>query len=110
VQSTAERMDAARAGATLAEQRLDTEQRRFEVGLATSFLVTQAQRDLVQAQVNLLQATLDHQSSLVNFEALQQAPPLSADETFALSGADIIRQPTSAPRGVFRQSSTLVVP
>jgi outer membrane protein len=110
VQSTAERMDAARAGATLAEQRLDTEQRRFEVGLSTSFLVTQAQRDLVQAQVNLLQATLDHQSSLVNFEALQQAPPLTAGETFAVSGADIIRQPTSAPRGVFRPGTGLVVP
>jgi HAE1 family hydrophobic/amphiphilic exporter-1 len=110
VQSTAERMDTARAGATLAEQRLDSEQRRFEVGLSTSFLVTQAQRDLVQAQVNLLQATLDHQSSLVNFEALQQAPPLTAGETLAVSGADIIRQPTSAPRGVFRLGTGLVVP
>jgi hypothetical protein len=64
----------------------------------------------VQAQVNLLQATLDHQSSLVNFEALQQAPPLTAGETFAVSGADIIRQPTSAPRGVFRPGTGLVVP
>jgi HAE1 family hydrophobic/amphiphilic exporter-1 len=110
VQSTAERIDAARAGATFAEQRLDTEQRRFEVGLATSFLVTQAQRDLVQAQVNLLQATLDHQSSLVSFEALQQAPPLAAGETLGLSGSEIVRQPTSAPRGVFRQTGSLVVP
>ncbi len=74
--STSERVDAARAGATFAEQRLDTEQRRFEVGLSTSFLVTQAQRDLLQAEVSLLQATLDHQSALVSFEALQQAPAL----------------------------------
>ena len=104
VRSTAERIEAARAGATLAEQRLDTEQRRFEVGLATSFLVTQAQRDLVQAQVNLLQAMLDHQSSLVNFEAVQQAPPLSAGtDTIAVRGGDIVRLPTSNPSGVFRQ-------
>jgi outer membrane protein len=103
VQSTAERIDAARAGATLAEQRLDTEQRRFEVGLSTSFLVTQAQRDLVQAQVNLLQATLDHQSSLVNFEAVQQAPAFTAGQTVALSGADVVLIPPSEPRGVFRQ-------
>jgi Outer membrane efflux protein len=98
-----ERIDAARAGATLAEQRLETEQRRFEVGLSTSFLVTQAQRDLVQAQVNLLQATLDHQSSLVNFEAVQRAPSLTAGQTIALSGPDIVLMPPSSPRGVFRQ-------
>ena len=77
VRSTAEREDAARAGATLARQRLDAEQRRYGVGLSTSFLVTQAQRDLLQAEVNLLQATLDYQSSVVNFEALQLAPALS---------------------------------
>src|SRR5439155_22174471 len=68
VRSTAERGDAARAGATLAEQRFDAEQRRYDAGLSTSFLVTQAQRDLLQAQVNLLQATLDHQSARVSFE------------------------------------------
>lgn len=103
VRSTAERIEAARAGSTLAGQRLDTEQRRFEVGLATSFLVTQAQRDLVQAQVNLLQATLDHQSALVNFEAVQQAPPLEAGDTVGVRGASIVWLPPSNPRGVFRQ-------
>lgn len=110
VYSTAERIDAARAGATLAGQRFETEQRRFEVGLSTSFLVTQAQRDLVQAQVNLLQATLDHQSSLVNFEALQQAPPLTAGDTLELRGADVVSMPTSAPRGVFRQGAVAGFP
>ena len=55
IHSTAERVDAARAGATLAQERLEAEQRRFEVGLSTTFLVTQAQRDLLEAQVNLLQ-------------------------------------------------------
>ena len=33
-------------GRELAEQRLDAEQKRFEVGMSTSFLVIQAQRDL----------------------------------------------------------------
>jgi len=105
VRSTAEREDAARAGATLAEQRFDAEQRRYEVGLSTSFLVTQAQRDLVQAQVNLLQARLDHQSSLVNFEALQLAPPLTGGETVGLRGANIVFLPAAAPRGLFRQGA-----
>jgi outer membrane protein TolC len=102
VRSTAEREEAARAGATLAEQRFDSEQRRYEVGLSTSFLVTQAQRDLAQAQVNLLQSILDYQSSLVSFEALQLAPPLAAGERIGLNGAEIVLVPTVAPRGVFR--------
>src|SRR2546427_2601951 len=102
IQSTAERVDAARAGATLAEQRLDAEQRRYEVGLSTTFLVTQAQRDFLQAQVNLLQTTLDHESSLVNFEAVQQAPPLAAGDTLGLRGSNIVLLPTPAPRGLFR--------
>ena len=105
VHSTAERIEAARAGATVAKQRLDVEQRRFEVGLSTSFLVTQAQRDLLQAEVNLLQATLDHQSALVNYEALQQAPPLTAASAATPTGQPVIQLPTSAPRGLFRPGS-----
>jgi hypothetical protein len=77
VRSSAERIDAARAGETPAQERFDVEQRRYDVGLSTTFLVTQAQRDLLQAQVNFLQTTLDYESSLVNFEAVQQAPPLT---------------------------------
>jgi outer membrane protein TolC len=110
VYSTAERVDAARAGATLAEQRFDVEQRRYEAGLSTSFFVTQAQRDLLQAQVNLLQATLDHQSSLVSFEALQQAPALTGGETVGVRGANVVLLPTAAPRGLFRQDAALAFP
>src|SRR5207247_1883523 len=105
VRSAAERTDAARAGATLAQERFDVEQRRFEVGLSTTFLVTQAQRDLLQAQVNLLQTTLDYESSLVSFEAVQQAPPLAAGDTVAVRGANIVVLPTPAPRGLFRQGA-----
>jgi outer membrane protein len=106
VRSTAERVDAARAGATLAKSRLDTEQRRYEVGLSTSFLVTQAQRDLLQAEVNQLQATLDHQSSLVNFEALQQAPELADVDPSMPSAAPVLQLQPSAPRGLFRTGSS----
>ena len=102
VRSTGERVDAARASATLAEQRLESEQRRYEVGLSTTFLVTQAQRDLLEAQVNLLQTTLDYESSLVNFEAVQLAPPSAAGDTLGLQGSRIVQLPAPAPRGVFR--------
>jgi outer membrane protein TolC len=102
VQSTAERIEAARAGETLAVERLDVERKRFDAGLSTTFLVTQAQRDLLQAQVNRLQATLDHQSAVVNFEAVQLAAPSAAGATMALRGAEVVAIPTPQPRGIFR--------
>src|SRR5215475_4589223 len=102
IQSTAERVDAARAGETLAQERLQSEQRRYEVGLSTTFLVTQAQRDLLEAQVSLLQTMLEYESALVNFEAVQQAPPLSAGDSVGIRGASIVQIPTPEPRGLFR--------
>jgi len=102
VRSTAEREESARAGAGFAEQRLASEQRRYQVGLSTTFLVTQAQRDLLQAQVNLLQATLDYQSALVGFEALQLAPAVAPGDRLALQGSDVVVVPTTTPRGLFR--------
>jgi outer membrane protein TolC len=102
VQSSAERVQTARVGATLAEERLRSEQRRFEAGLSTTFLVTQAQRDLLEAQVGFLQTTLEYEAALVNFEALQQAAPLATGDTVAVSGASVVSLPTSTPRGLFR--------
>jgi len=102
VRSTAERVEASRAGAALAEQRFDDERRRFEAGLSTTFLVTQAQRDLLQAQVNLLQTTLDHESAVVNFEAVQQAPPAGSREDAGVRGGDVVLLPIATPRGLFR--------
>jgi outer membrane protein len=101
VRSTTERVEAARAGASLAEQRHADEQRRYEVGLSTTFLVTQAQRDLLQAQVNLLQASLDQQSALVSFEAVQQAPAAGTTGN-AGRDADVVLLQTPQPRGIFR--------
>ena len=105
IRSTAERIDAARASATLAEQRVEAEQRRYDAGLSTTFLVTQAQRDLLQAQVNLLQTTLDYESSVVNFEAVQQAPSGITGDTLAVRGSSVVLVPTPTPRGLFRQGS-----
>jgi outer membrane protein TolC len=106
IRSAAERMDAARAGATLARERLDVEQRRYEVGLSTTFLVTQAQRDLLEAEVGLLRTALDHESALVHFEAVQQAPPPSAGEGLGLRGASVHALPLPAPRGLFRPAAS----
>jgi HAE1 family hydrophobic/amphiphilic exporter-1 len=74
VEQNQQRIDAARLGRELAEQRLDAEQKRFEVGMSTSFLVIQAQRDLAVARNNELQAYLAYQLAVVAFEEAQQKP------------------------------------
>ena len=72
VEQNRQRIDTTQLGRELAEQRLDAEQKRFEVGMSTSFLVIQAQRDLAVARNNELQASLQYQLSLVNFQTAQQ--------------------------------------
>ena len=67
-----QRIETARLSRELAEQRLDAEQKRFEVGMSTSFLVIQAQRDLAVARNNELQAFLDYQLAVVAFNTAQR--------------------------------------
>src|SRR5207302_9685757 len=71
----AKRIETTRAARELAEQRLDAERKRYEVGMSTSFLVIQAQRDLAQTKNNELGAVLAYDLSLVDFDALQEAGP-----------------------------------
>src|SRR5262249_62137338 len=75
IEMNAKRIATTRAARQLADERLDAEQKRFEVGLSTSFLVIQAQRDLAQAKANELGAILAYDLSLVDFGALQEAGP-----------------------------------
>jgi outer membrane protein TolC len=75
IEMNAKRIQTTRAARELAEQRLDAEQKRLDVGLSTSFLVIQAQRDFAQANTNQLAAVLSYVLALVDFDALQQAGP-----------------------------------
>ena len=75
IEMNARRIATTRAASELADQRLDAERKRFEVGLSTSFFVIQAQRDLAQAKANELAAILAYDLALVDFEALQEAGP-----------------------------------
>jgi len=74
VQSGLTRYQAATVARSLAQQRLDAEQSRFDVGLSTNFLVVQAQRDLATAQNTELRALLDYRRALVDYERLQETP------------------------------------
>ena len=73
VQSNLKRVEAAIAARELAEQRLEAEQSKFEVGISTNFFVVQAQRDLRDAQNSELRALSDYRKSLVTFERVQEA-------------------------------------
>lgn len=75
IEMNAKRIETTRAARELAERRLDAERKRYDVGMSTSFLVIQAQRDLAQAKTNELSAVLAYDLALVDFEALQQAGP-----------------------------------
>jgi outer membrane protein TolC len=66
------RVDATRASRELSERRLEAEQKKFGVGMSTSFLVFQAQRDLALARTNELQAVYDYYRARVDFEAVME--------------------------------------
>jgi outer membrane protein len=83
-----QRIETARLGRELAEQRLDAEQKRFEVGMSTSFLVIQAQRDLSIARDNELRSYLDYQLAAVTFERVQRtSPALGAATSLAVTAS-----------------------
>ena len=76
----AKRIETTQVARELAEQRLDAEQKRYDVGMSTSFLVIQAQRDLTQARTNELAAVLAYNLAVVDLEAVQQAAPASGGQ------------------------------
>jgi outer membrane protein TolC len=68
VETSRKRIDATRVARELAQRRLEAEQKKFEVGMSTSFLIVQAQRDLSQAAANELRALIDYNKAIVAFE------------------------------------------
>jgi outer membrane protein TolC len=74
VQTNQKRVDTTRASRELAERRLEAAEKKFAAGIETSFFVFQAQRDLSQARTNEVRAISDYNKSLVDFEAVQEAP------------------------------------
>lgn len=74
VNTNLKRVEATKRARELAERRLAADNKRFEVGLATTFELLQSQRDLARARQSELRATIDYNLSLVDFEAVQIAP------------------------------------
>ncbi len=73
-----QRIETTRVARELSEQRLDAEQKRYDVGMSTNFNVIQAQRDLAVARNDELQAQLDYQLAQIAFETSQKIAPAVA--------------------------------
>ncbi|MEX2271767.1 MAG: TolC family protein [Vicinamibacterales bacterium] len=74
VTSNFQRVQSTRLARELAEQRYAAEQKRFDVGLSTLFQLTQVQRDVVQQRNAELNAIIQYNQSLVDFQLVQVAP------------------------------------
>lgn len=85
IDMNAGRISTSRASRSLAEERLSAEQKRFDVGMSTSFLVVQAQRDLLQARHNELSAALDYIRAVIDLETVQLAPLTSTGTSMTVS-------------------------
>ena len=68
IETNRKRIQATSVARELSQRRLEAEQKKFDLGMSTSFLIVQAQRDLAQAEVNGLTATIDYNKALVVFE------------------------------------------
>ena len=73
VNTNIQRVASARAAEVLSKEKLDAEQKKFTAGMSTNFQVFQAQRDLASARNDEIQAILDYNKSVVDFESVQQA-------------------------------------
>jgi outer membrane protein TolC len=62
------RIDAAQQATRLAQETLDAEQKKFQLGASTIFLVIQAQRDLAQARSQEVASKVDLMNSQVSFD------------------------------------------
>ena len=73
VETDMKRVDSTRAARVLQERRLDAEEKKFAAGMSTSFLVTQAQRDLAVAEAAEIKAISDYRKDVVSFDRVQEA-------------------------------------
>jgi outer membrane protein TolC len=68
LQQNRARVEAASAGAKLAAESLDAEQKKYLLGASTNYAVLQAQRDLAQSESNLVAARATYEKSRVELD------------------------------------------
>ena len=70
LQTDTKRIKAASIAKKLAEEKLKAEEKKFEVGLSTSFNVLEFQEDLAQAQSNEIKTIIDYKQSRIRFRKI----------------------------------------
>jgi len=105
VESGFKRVASTQAARRLMAERLDAEEKKFAAGMSTNFLVTQAQRDLAQAEVNDLRAIADYRKSVINFQRVQEAGVSGSGVVTVLSGTSGGAQASQALRSAGAASS-----
>jgi len=71
INTNKKRVQAARVARKLAEEKLSAEEKKFEVGLSTSFNVLEFQTDLAEEQSKELQAIVDFNKSKIKLRKVQ---------------------------------------
>ena len=71
IKTEAKRVQAAGLARELAQKKLDAEEKKFEVGLSTSFNVLEFQEDLVEEQSNEIRAIIDHRKSRIRLRQVR---------------------------------------
>ena len=74
VTTSLQRVESTRKAREFAQIRLEAEEKRVTAGLATTFQLLQAQRDLSNSALQENRAIIDYNRALVNFRALQTSP------------------------------------
>ncbi len=82
INTNMERIEAARKSRILAEERLRAEEKKFAVGLSTSYNVFQMQRDLIAAKTEEIKAIIDYNLSISRWK---RATGLIMEELNALN-------------------------
>jgi outer membrane protein TolC len=67
VETDIRKVEAARASLRLAKERLNAEQKKFEVGLTTTYVLLEYQRDLATAESRYALSRADYEKDLANF-------------------------------------------
>jgi outer membrane protein TolC len=104
------RVDAAQAGAKLAAESLDAEQKKYLLGASTNYNVLQAQRDLTQAESNLVAARAAYEKSRVEVDRATglTLTRLGIDVTDAENAQ--VKKPPSVPGVIPRSQNPQAVP
>ncbi|MFQ5449874.1 MAG: TolC family protein [Nitrospinaceae bacterium] len=65
IKTDIKRVQAARVARKLAEEKLSAEEKKFEVGMSTSFNILEFQEDLAEEQSNEIKAIIDYNKSII---------------------------------------------